>query len=201
MIKGHKMIWAMILAAGESKRMGKPKLLLPFGGKTIIETVIESVIQSKVEGVLVVLGSDRKKIKEKIKNFSLKIAVNPDFQSGMLSSVQKGFQALPKNAQAVLVILGDQPSISTAVINKIVNAYKKTGKGIVLPVYRKNRGHPVLIDVKYREEVEKLSPDLGLRGTVYSHPEDILEVEVNTSYIVRDIDDEVDYKRELENKE
>jgi len=201
MIRGHKMIWAMILAAGESKRMGKPKLLLPFGGKTIIETVIKSVIQSKVEGVLVVLGSDCEKIKEKIKNFSLKITVNPDFQSGMLSSVQKGFQALPKNAQAVLVILGDQPSISTAVINKIINAYKKTGKGIVLPVYRKNRGHPVLIDVKYREEVEKLSPDLGLRGTVYSHPEDILEIEVDTSNIVRDIDDEVDYKRELENKE
>jgi len=195
------MVWAMILAAGESKRMGKPKLLLPFGRKTIIETVIESVIQSKVEGVLVVLGSDREKIKEKIKNFSLKIAVNPDFQSGMLSSIQKGFQAMPKNAQAVLVILGDQPSISSAVINKIVNAYKKTGKGIVLPVYRKNRGHPVLIDAKYREEVEKLSPDLGLHGTVFSHPEDILEVEVDTSSIVRDIDDEVDYKRELENKE
>ena len=194
------MVWAMILAAGESKRMGKSKLLLPFGGKTIIETVIKSVIQSKVEGVLVVLGSDFKKIEEKIKNYSLEIVINPDFQSGMLSSVQKGFQALPKNAQAVLVILGDQPSISTAVINKIVNAYKKTGKGIVLPVYRKNRGHPVLIDVKYREEVEKLSPDLGLRGTVYSHPEDILEIEVDTSNIVRDIDDEEDYKRELKNK-
>ena len=190
----------MILAAGESKRMGKSKLLLPFGGKTIIETVIKSVIQSKVEGVLVVLGSDFKKIEEKIKNYSLEIVINPDFQSGMLSSVQKGFQALPKNAQAVLVILGDQPSISTAVINKIVNAYKKTGKGIVLPVYRKNRGHPVLIDVKYREEVEKLSPDLGLRGTVYSHPEDILEVDVETSNILRDIDDEEDYKRELKNK-
>lgn len=194
------MVWAMILAAGESKRMGKSKLLLPFGGKTIIETVIKSVIQSKVEGVLVVLGSDFKKIEEKIKNYSLEIVINPDFQSGMLSSVQKGFQALPKNAQAVLVILGDQPSISTAVINKIVNAYKKTGKGIVLPVYRKNRGHPVLIDVKYREEVEKLSPDLGLRGTVYSHPEDILEVDVETSNILRDIDDEEDYKRELKNK-
>lgn len=195
------MIWAMILAAGESKRMGKPKLLLPFGEKTIIETVIESVVQSKVEKILVVLGSNREKIEKKIKNFPLEIAVNPNFQSGMLSSIQLGFQTLPENTQAVLVVLGDQPAISSAVIDKIIDAYKRTGKGIVLPVYKNERGHPVLIDMKYRNEVENLSPDIGLRGTVYNHPEDILEVEVETSSILRDIDDLEDYKRGLKDKE
>lgn len=194
------MIWAVILAAGESKRMGKPKLLLPFGKKTIIETVIESVIQSKIDKVLVVLGSEREKIEKKIKNFPLKIAYNPDFRTGMLSSVQRGFQELPENTQAVLVVLGDQPVISSAVINKVIDAYKKTGKGIVLPVYRKERGHPVLIGMKYRGEVENLSPDIGLRGTVYNHPEDILEVEVEMPGILRDIDDVEDYKRELKNR-
>ncbi len=195
------MIWAMILAAGESKRMGKPKLLLPFGEKTIIETVIDSVVQSKVEKVLVILDSNREKIEEKIKSFPLEIAVNPNFQSGMLSSVQFGFQALPENTQAVLVVLGDQPAISSAIIDKIIDAYKRTGKGIVLPVYKNERGHPVLIDMKYRNEVENLSPDIGLRGTVYNHPEDILEVEVETSSILRDIDDLENYKRGLKDKE
>ena len=195
------MIWAMILAAGESRRMGRPKLLLPFGEKTIIEKIIESVIQSKAEKVLVVLGSDLKKIEEKIKNFPLKIAINPDFRKGMLSSIQRGFQVMPENTKAVLIILGDQPLISTAIINKIIDAYKRTGKGIVLPVYKNERGHPVLIDMKYRGEVENLSPDIGLRGTVYNHPEDILEVEVETPRILKDIDNIEDYKRELKNKE
>jgi molybdenum cofactor cytidylyltransferase len=195
------MIWAMILAAGESKRMGKPKLLLPYGEKTIIETIVETIVSSNVENTLVILGSDREKIEEKIKNSPVKIVYNRDFRSGMLSSVQCGFKALPQETRAVLVVLGDQPKISADVINKLIDTYKSTGKGIVLPVYKKERGHPVLIDVKYGEEVENLSPEVGLRGTVYNHPEDILEVEVETPSIFQDIDDESDYKRELENKE
>ena len=192
---------AMILAAGESRRMGQPKLLLPFGEKTIIETVVGKVVSSKVDNTLVVLGSEQEKVEEKIKNFSVKIAFNPDFRSGMLSSVLCGFKTLPEDTQAVVVVLGDQPSVSKEVIDKIVDAYQKTGKGIVLPVYEKERGHPVLINMKYREEVEALDPDVGLRGTVYSHPEDILEVDVDTPSILQDIDDEADYKKELESKE
>ncbi len=194
------MIWAMILAAGVSRRMGQPKLLLPFGKKTIIETVVDSVVSSKVDGTLVVLGSEREKIEEIIRNFPVRSAFNPDFRSGMLSSVLCGLKALPVETQAMVIVLGDQPSVSKQTIDRIVDEYQKTGKGIILPVYKKERGHPVLIDMKYREEVEALSPDIGLRGTVYSHPKDILEVEVNTSSILQDIDDEADYKRELGNK-
>jgi len=194
------MIWGMILAAGESKRMGKPKLLLPFGGKTIIETIIDSVIQSKLDDVLVVLGAHREKIEKKIKDFSIKIVVNPNFKNDMLSSVQCGFRALPEDVEASLVVLGDQPEISSALINEIVEAYKKSKKGIVLPVYRKNRGHPVLIDMKYQGEIEDLNPDLGLRNLVYKHAEDILEVEVITPSILQDIDTIEDYNRELKSK-
>jgi molybdenum cofactor cytidylyltransferase len=194
------MIWAMILAAGESKRMGKPKLLLPFGEKTIIETIVATIVLSKVEQTLVILGSDREKTEEKIKNYPVKIVYNRDFRSGMLSSVQCGFKSLPEKSRAVLVVLGDQPKISTTVINKLIDAYKSSGKGIVLPVYKKERGHPVLIDMKYGEEVENLSPEVGLRGTVYNHPEDILEVDVETLSIFQDIDYMEDYKKELKKK-
>ena len=194
------MIWAVILAAGESKRMGKPKLLLPYGEKTIIETIVATIVSSKVEQTLVILGSDREKTEEKIKNYPVKVVYNRDFRSGMLSSVQCGFKSLPEETRAVLVVLGDQPKISTTVINKLIDAYKSSGKGIVLPVYKKERGHPVLIDVKYGEEVENLSPEAGLRGTVYNHPEDILEVDVETSSIFQDIDYMEDYKKELKKK-
>jgi molybdenum cofactor cytidylyltransferase len=195
------MIWAMILAAGESKRMGQPKLLLPFREKTIIETVVETVVSSKVDNTLVVLGSERKKIENKLNKFPVKIVFNPKFRQGMLSSVHCGFKTLPDETQAVMVVLGDQPTISKEIIVRIIDAYQKTGKGIVLPVYKKNRGHPVIIDMKYKGEVEALSSDIGLRGTVYSHPEDILEVAVDTAAILQDIDDEGDYRRALNSKE
>jgi len=194
------MIWAMILAAGESKRMGKPKLLLPFGEKTMIETVIDRVIQSKAEKILIVLGSNREKIEKKIGNLPLEIAVNPDFREGMLSSVQRGLEALPEEARAVLVFLGDQPSIPSEVIDRVIDAFRETGKGIVLPVYKGERGHPVLIDMKYRHEVENLNPEVGLRELVYGQPDDILEVEVDDAGILRDINDIEDYTREIKNK-
>jgi len=195
------MITAIVLAAGESKRMGRPKMLLSYGKKTIIETVIDNVIQSKVDKVLVVLGSDRKKIERKIKDYpDIEIAFNPDYSKGMLSSVQTGFQSLARGTQGVMVLLGDQPSISTAVINNIIDAFKTRKKGIILPVYKKDRGHPVLIDIKYRREVEKLSPEVGLRGLVYGHPEDVLEVAVEDPEILQDIDDMKDYKRELKDR-
>lgn len=200
--EGGWMIVAIILAAGESRRMGNPKMLLPYGKKTMIETVIDNVVKSKVDHVLVVLGSDRRKIERKIKNYSdIEIVYNPDYSKGMLSSVQKGFQSMPGNAKGIIVLLGDQPSVSTAVINSLIDACKKKKKGIVLPTYEGDRGHPVLINIKYRTEVEKLSPDTGLRGLVYSHPEDILEVAVEDRGILQDIDDMEDYRRELKKKE
>ncbi len=189
-------IGAMILAAGESKRMGEPKLLLPFGKKTMIETVLDNVIRSKVDEVLVVLGAGVEKIKNKIRDYDLRITVNPHFQKGMLSSVQWGFQEISEKIQGVLVCLGDQPSISTEIIDRIIDAYKETGKGIVVPAYKKRRGHPVLIDIKYLEEIKSLSVDVGLRGVVYNHPEDTLEVEVDSPAILRDIDNPDDYHKE-----
>lgn len=191
-------IGALVLAAGESKRMGESKLLLPFGQRTIIETVIGSVIKSKVDEILVVLGSEAERIEERIKAFPLRLTVNPDYKQSMLSSVRWGFKEISNTIQGILVCLGDQPSIPTDVIDKVIEAYRQTRKGIVVPTYHKRRGHPVLIDVKYSEEVQNLSPDVGLRGVVYDHPEDTHEVEVDTPSILRDIDNSDDYNKELE---
>ncbi len=192
------MVWAVILAAGESKRMGKPKLLLPFGESTIIGTVVNNTIQSKADKTLVVLGSDEDKVIEKIDDLPVKITVNTNFREGMLSSIQWGFESLPEKTRAVLVVLGDQPSISSSVINKIIDAYNQTEKGIVLPVYNKKRGHPVLIDMKYRDEVKQLSSDIGMHELIHNHAEDVLEVEVGTQRILNDIDTVEDYNKEIE---
>lgn len=200
--------------------MGKPKLLLPFGEKTIIEAVVSNAVQSKADKILVVLGSDAEKIEEKIKSSflekslskkktssfleksfqalgKLEMSVNPNFRQGMLSSIQWGFGILPEDARAALVMLGDQPLIPGLVIDKIIYAYNQSGKGIVIPVYNKKRGHPILVDIKYRDEVKRINPELSLRVFVHNHAEDILEVEVDTPGILKDIDTVEDYNREI----
>jgi molybdenum cofactor cytidylyltransferase len=116
----------------------------------------------------------------------------------MLSSIQAGFRALPKKTEAVLVFLGDQPLIPSSVIDKLIAGYKKSKKGIFIPVFEKKRGHPILVDFKYKPEIEKLNPDIGLRALVFDHPDDLQEVEVDTPHILKDIDKPEDYKRDLE---
>lgn len=194
------MVWALVLAAGESRRMGKPKLLLPFGEKTIIENILDNIQRSRVDKILVVLGSHREEILSKIRARPVGTVVNYRYSEGMLSSIQTGFEALPKDTAATLIYLGDQPLIPPSVANDLIEAYKQTQKGIVLPVYKTRRGHPILIDMKHRKEILNLSPEIGLRELMHNHPEEVQEVEVDTSHILKDIDNPEDYARELKKK-
>ncbi len=189
------MIWAVILAAGESKRMGKPKLLLPYQKSTVIETVIENVLSSKVNQTLVVLGGRAVEIKKKIRRFPVKTTFNPHFRQGMLSSVIRGVNVLPAECEAAAIVLADQPSIQATVIDSLIEAFRSSGKGIVVPVYGKKRGHPFLVSLKYRKEIALLHPETGLRELLQKHPEDIHEVRASTPAILRDIDTAEDYKR------
>ena len=191
------MIWAIVLAAGESRRMGRPKLLLPYGDKTIIETVVQNVVSSRADGAVVVLGGHGQEIEEKVRSFAVKRVINRRYQEGMLSSVKRGLLALPASARAAVFILADQPEVASSVIDLMIEVYCREKKGIVLPVYRKKRGHPLLIDLKYRREIESLSPDIGLRGLLREHRDDILEVRVSSPAVLKDIDNPDDYGRVL----
>jgi molybdenum cofactor cytidylyltransferase len=194
------MIWAVILGAGESKRMEEPKLLLSYGEKTMIETVIEKTLDSRVDKTVVVLGSEWRKIRRIIKACNVQIAVNSRFREGMLSSIQRGISELPRSCQAAIIVLADQPGLSARVIDSLIEAYSWGKKGLVVPVYRKKRGHPLLIDLKYRQEIEKLDPHIGLRQLLQKHPRDILEVKVSSPAVLSDIDTVQDYKRALAQK-
>jgi molybdenum cofactor cytidylyltransferase len=187
-------LWAIILAAGESKRMGSPKMLLTFNGRTMIENVIVNVTESKVDKIMVVLGAYREALAEQIGELAVKYCYNDNYTEGMLSSVQCGFRNLPSDFKAALVFQGDQPLITSNAINKIIDAYLSTEKGIVIPVYKDKRGHPLLIDIKYRDEIEKLSPEKGLHSLAYNFSDDVLEVETTESGILRDFDTYEEYK-------
>jgi molybdenum cofactor cytidylyltransferase len=190
-------IWAIILAAGESKRMKVPKMLLPFHGKTMIEKVVENVAGSEVFRTLVVVGSFRDEVSGAISQTGVSSCYNDNYRNGMLSSVKCGFKNLPALYDAVLVFPGDQPFIEPVVINSLIKAYRKTGKGIIIPVYRGKRGHPCLIDFKYRKSVETLPEDEGLRSLAKRYPEDVFEVKTQSSGILKDFDTKEDYLNEI----
>ena len=191
------MIGAVVLAAGESKRMGVPKLLLPYRDTTIIEAVLAGVTASRVDATLVVLGSGRRAIREKVGKFPVSVTVNARFQEGMLSSIQKGISSLPRRFRAALIVLGDQPDISPPVIDALISAWEKGQKGIVVPAFGGRRGHPLLLDLKYRSEIAGLSPETGLRGLLAAHPDDLLAVDLPDLAILADIDTPEDYRKAL----
>ena len=190
-------IWAIILAAGESKRMGSPKMLLPFMGITIIENVIANVSGSKVDNIMVVLGADRDSIVKLIRTKAVNYCYNENYKDGMLSSVLCGFRNIPIGHSAVLVFQGDQPLITPNAINSVIEVYLSSGKGIVIPVYESKRGHPILIDRKYRNEIQKLNPAEGLRSLALKYSDDVLEVNTDVAGILRDFDTYDEYKNEI----
>jgi len=187
------MIWAVVLAAGESKRMGRPKQLLPYGNSTILETVLANVLASPVDRTLVVLGAAAERVAPLAAKFPVDTVVNPDFRSGMLSSVQCGIRTLPGSARAALIFLGDQPRIAPATAGRVVAEYRVSGRGLVLPVHGGAGGHPLLIDLKYREEIGRLSAGVGLREILDRHPDDVARIEVADPGVTVDIDTPDDY--------
>ncbi len=186
-------IWSIILAAGESKRMEVPKMLLPFGNMTIIEKVIDNVRKSGINNIIVVLGADRNKILNTVELEHVIHCFNDNYKKGMLSSVQCGFKLLPIDFKAVMIFPGDMPLISPEIVKKILNSYYQTRKGLVVPVYRGKRGHPLLIDNKYKYEIDKIDPEEGLRSLAGKFLNDLLEVDTDEKGIIHDIDTRDDY--------
>ena len=175
--------------------MGSQKLLLPFGKSTIIETVIDNVLSSSIDHAMVVLGANQEKIQDTIRNLPVQFCHNKEHDSGMLSSVICGIRSLPADAVSALIYLGDQPDIPPAVTNSVIDAYKEELVGIVIPVHANRRGHPLLVDMKYRKEIESLNLEEGLRSLRHHFPDDVMEVEVDEPGILVDIDTREDYKK------
>jgi molybdenum cofactor cytidylyltransferase len=115
----------------------------------------------------------------------------------MLSSVKCGFAHLPDDCLAALVFPGDQPMLGVQVINLVINGWQESGRGIVVPIFRGKRGHPLLIDRKYFKEIMALDESEGLRALALKHPGDVKEIETDNPLILKDIDTTEDYRNEI----
>ena len=191
------MVSAILLAAGESKRLRMPKLLLPFGKSTILEQTIDNLLNSRVDEVIVVLGYRAEEMMRKLANRPVKIAINPIYHQGMSTSIVKGLSLVNNRAQAIMVALADQPLINSQTINRLIEESLGYDKGIVIPTYQAERGHPIIFASEYKEELLGLKGDIGGRQTIKEHPNDTLEVIADSKAITMDVNTINDYYTHL----
>ncbi len=182
------MISAVILAAGESRRMGQVKQLMPLGDSTILEQVIDNVMNSNVNELIVVLGYKAEEVKKTIRSKQVKTVINPDYVQGMSTSIVAGIKMVNRDTRAVMIVLGDQPFIDSKTINDLITAFSINDKGIVIPVFQGRRGNPVIFSIKYKNELLNLKGDIGGRDIVSRNPDDVQELMVNCEGVLTDID-------------
>ena len=185
---------ALLLAAGQSRRMGAFKPLLPFGPATVIQSCLANLKAGGVDDVTVVAGYRADDLKAALAELDyVHFVINPDLSSEMGASIERGVASLSATTQAVLIALTDQPAIPGVVIRQIVDAWR-AGAKLVIPEFNGRGGHPVLVSLDYREELLRLDPEQGLKGFFDAHKDQVVRLRVNSSYIARDLDTWDDYR-------
>ncbi len=184
----------IILAAGSSSRMGEPKQLLPFEGKTFLQCAIDAALGSQVTSRVVVLGADKDEIKKSFRADTIPVIHNQDWEKGMSSTMQKGLNYLTKYKvpDQVIILLCDQPFVHSGILDALIETQKATGKGIVACKYSETLGVPVLFTKKYFPEMLALKGSEGAKKLIYAHLDDVAEVDFPKGAV--DIDTYEDYE-------
>ncbi len=192
------MIAGLILAAGESTRMGTDKALLPYRGRTFLETIVQALRDAGLERIAVVLGHHAEEIRAAANLEGVEVVVNEDYSRGQTSSLQAGLRKLASpEVEAVLLSLVDHPGISSETVRTIVARFRETQCAVVIPTYQNQRGHPVLIARALFDELLRLSPDTGANAILRQHYSEKGMVEVNDAGILLDIDTPEAYRKLL----
>lgn len=193
------MIVAVVLSAGESSRMGRPKALLPIGGETFIERVVRTLKQTSVGKVIVVLGHNADEMSRRIAHLPVEILVNRDYKSGQLTSLQVAVRSLDSQSDCdgMLVHLVDHPYIDARLVEIMIERFYASGKSLVVPRHAGKRGHPVIFSRRLFGELLAAPLDQGAKAVVNAHSEDTLELETDDQGITVDIDTPEIYRQHV----
>jgi molybdenum cofactor cytidylyltransferase len=183
---------AIILAAGRSRRMGKFKPLLPFGNQTVIESCVSNLRAANVAEIVIVVGHRAEDVRDQLKLASVAFVTNPNPDSEMSASIVLGVDALTDMARAGLITPVDHPAIHPETIALLMEKWRG-GAQLIQPEFQGKGGHPVLIDLSYRDELKRLDSDAGLRGFFNKHRADVLRLPVDSPFVARDMDTWEDY--------
>ena len=194
--KRYPEIGAVVLAAGKSQRMGKPKLVLPWKGHTVIWQIVDTLSSAGVNDIIVVTGGSSDLVEKALAETAACCVHNPDYASSeMIHSLKIGLQALPAGCQALLVALGDQPFIEEAVIRRVIDTFLQTRSPLVIPSYQMRRGHPWLVERSRWQDLLAMPESQTLQDFISLHNSEITYVNVDTPSILKDIDTPEDYQK------
>jgi len=181
---------AIVLAAGQSRRMGpQNKLLADVDGLPMIVRTIDAISTSKVASITVVLGHESEKVRAVLSDKSVDFVENLDFAAGLSTSLRRGIAAVPQDVECALICLGDMPRITSAEIDVLIDAFSPAeGRAICVPTHGGKRGNPVVIGRRFFAEIQDIAGDVGARHLVGAYPELVHEVEMDGDAILLDID-------------
>jgi molybdenum cofactor cytidylyltransferase len=180
-------IAAIVLAAGRSTRMGSQnKLLADIGGKPMVRRAVETALASRAEPVVVVTGHMATEVGVALAVLDLTVVANPDYATGLASSLKAGVKALPKTCDGALIILGDMPLIEPEQINRLLQAHERGA--IVVPARKGRIGNPVLWPARYFPELLQLEGDVGAKQLLSKYADQVTEVDLGTDAIFIDVD-------------
>ena len=184
------MIGGLILAAGESSRMGRDKALLTYRGRTFLDSIIHTLRDAGIERIAVVLGHHAEEIQKATNLEGVEIVLNSEYRRGQTSSLQGGLRALESpNLEAVVLCLVDHPAVSATTVRKLTQSFRQSPAPVVIPTYQGQRGHPVLIGRVVFPALLSLAPSEGANTIIRSHGDATQFVEVDDPGILLDVDD------------
>ena len=187
------MISAILLAAGQSKRMdGENKLTKEIQGVPLIKHSVKNILATSIDELIIVLGYQKEIIEKLIdKNNKIKFVFNKDFENGMASSIKTGLDNLSEKTEAFFICLGDMPMVNHDIYNQLIKS--KDNKEIIVPTYKGQQGNPVLFDKSMKETVMNITGDVGAKKILELNKDKILNLEINDQNITKGFNTQGDF--------
>lgn len=187
-------IAGVILAAGMSTRLGRPKQLLEVGGKPLIAHVADTALGSRLDEVIVVLGHQAGAVRNALGDRAVRVRVNPQYREGQSTSLIAALDSVGESTDAIVVLLSDQPTIATRVIDDLVDAWRATRAPIVASSYGGTTSHPLLFGRELFKEIRSIQGDRGARDVVRRHRDEVVTVDGGADQPPPDVDTEEAYE-------
>jgi len=180
---------AILLAAGESRRMGSVnKLTLPVAGQPLLRRTAETLLQAGLQELVVVVGHEQQTARELLSGLPLQIVCNDNYTEGQMTSVHCGMRALQQACDAVLVCLADLPLMAAEDLRQLTDAFAHCPTSVLVPTYRGERGNPIVLAYEHRQKILAGDRNLGCKRLIQKHPELVTALEMDNDHLVFDLD-------------